>query len=106
VDYAVKWIPGTIPGHVSPRKVPADVDAVSAERLRSEAVKAWHACGCRDYARIDFRMDREGRTYVLEVNVNPDISPLAGLPAAIKAAGIPFDDFIMALVANARARMK
>ncbi len=104
VDYAVKWIPGSIPGHVSPRKVPADVDAVTALRLRTEAVKAWLACGCRDYARIDFRMDREGRTYVLEVNVNPDISPLAGLPAALKAAGIPFSDFILAMVENARRR--
>ncbi len=104
VDYAVKWIPGSIPGHVSPRKVPADVDIATANRLRSEAVKAWFACGCRDYARIDFRMDREGRTYVLEVNVNPDISPLAGLPAALKAAGISFEDFIMAMVENARRR--
>lgn len=105
VDYAVKWIAGTIPGHVSPRKVPADVDAGSAARLRSEALKAWHACGCRDYARIDFRMDTAGRTYVLEVNVNPDIQPLAGLPAAIQAGGIPYDDFIMALVENARNRL-
>jgi D-alanine-D-alanine ligase len=105
VDYAVKWIPGTIPGHVSPRKVPADIDPVSAGRLRAEAVKAWTACGCRDYARVDFRMDREGRTYVLEVNVNPDIQPLAGLPAALEAAAIPYDDFILAMVANARARL-
>jgi D-alanine-D-alanine ligase len=105
VDYAVKWIPGTIPGHVSPRKVPADIDAASNAHLRSEALKAWLACGCRDYARIDFRMDRDGRTYVLEVNVNPDISPLAGLPAALKAAAIPYDDFILAMVANARARL-
>jgi D-alanine-D-alanine ligase len=104
VDYAVKWIPGSIPGHVSPRKVPADVDAPTAVRLRTEAVKAWMACGCRDYARIDFRMDREGRTFVLDVNVNPDISPLAGLPAALKAAGIPFDDFVMAMVENAQRR--
>lgn len=104
VDYAVKWIPGAIPGHVSPRKVPADVDAATAARLKSEAIKAWLACGCRDYARIDFRMDREGNTYVLEVNVNPDIQPLAGLPAAIAAAGIPFDAFVLAMVENAERR--
>jgi len=106
VDYAVKWVPGTIPGHVSPRKVPADLDAETAARLKAEAVKAWHACGCRDYARIDFRMDRQGRTYVLEVNVNPDIEPLAGLPASIKAAGISFDQFVMTIVANAERRRR
>lgn len=104
VDYAVKWIPGTIPGHVSPRRVPANVDAETAARLRSEAIRAWTACGCRDYARVDFRMDREGRTYVLEVNVNPDIQPLAGLPAALEAAAIPYDDFVLAMIDNARRR--
>ncbi len=104
VDYAVKWIPGTIPGHVSTRKVPADIDAATAARLRTEAVKAWHACGCRDYARIDFRADRQGRTYALEVNVNPDIEPLAGLPASLAAAGIPFDRFVMSIVKNAERR--
>ncbi len=106
VDYAVKWIPGTIPGHVSPRRVPASVDAETAARLRSEALRAWTACGCRDYARVDFRMDREGRTYVLEVNVNPDIQPLAGLPAALEAAAIPYDDFVLAMIDNARRRLK
>jgi D-alanine-D-alanine ligase len=102
----VKWISGTIPGHISPRKVPANVDAAAAAHLKAEAIKAWMACGCRDYARIDFRMDAAGRTYVLEVNVNPDISPLAGLPAALTAGGIPYETFIHDMVHNARKRIR
>jgi len=104
MDYAAKWIPGTLPGCVSPRRVPAQVEPALAARLTGEAERAWRACGCRDYARIDFRADRHNRPYVLDVNVNPDIEPLAGLPASLQAAGIPFDQFVWAVVENARRR--
>ena len=98
VDYEVKWIPGTIPGHVSPRRCPANVDEPLAARLRALALRAWDACGCRGYARVDMRVDRAGRPYVLEVNANPDISPKAGLPAALAAARISFPEFIQEIL--------
>jgi D-alanine-D-alanine ligase len=105
VDYEVKWRPGTIPGHVSPRRVPAEVDEATAERIRATARAAWRACGCRDYARVDCRLDRNGRLYVLEVNANCDLSPLAGFVAALRAAGIPFERFVGDMVARAAGRV-
>ena len=104
VDYPVKWIPGTIPGHVSPRHFPTDVEPGLAQRLRDAALAAWHACGCRDYARVDFRVDGVGQPYVLEVNTNPDLSPKAGFPAALAAAGIPFTEFVRQVLSNAATR--
>jgi len=105
VDYAIKWNPGTIAGQVSPRRIPAPVDAATAIRLQHLAQSAWTACGCSDYARIDTRMDASGTVYILEVNVNCDLSPLAGLPAALAAANLPFDLFVKQVVDNARKRM-
>ena len=55
---------------------------------------------CR-YARIDTRRDAAGQVFVLDVNVNCDLSPLAGLPAALVAAGISFAEFVEQMVANA-----
>ncbi|MDD5677622.1 MAG: ATP-grasp domain-containing protein [Kiritimatiellae bacterium] len=104
VDYAVKWVPGTIPGKISPRRVPACVENSIAERLRETALAVWRACGCSDYVRVDFRVDQAGRPFVLEVNANPDISPNAGFPACLAAAGITFPDFIGQLLRNAAAR--
>lgn len=104
VDYAVKWIPGTIPGHISPRRIPAPVDEALAGRLRDAALRAWDACGCRDYIRVDCRVDAAGNPFVLEVNANPDICPKAGYPAALAAAGIAFHEFIGALLENAARR--
>ena len=104
VDYAVKWIPGTIPGRISPRQVPANVDEPTARVLRDIALRAWHACECRDYVRVDMRVDASGGPHVLEVNANPDLSPQAGFPASLAAAGIPFTGFVEQLLRNAEAR--
>jgi D-alanine-D-alanine ligase len=104
VDYTVKWTPGTIGGRVSPRRVPAPLAAADTARLQALACRAWRACACQDYARIDTRMDAAGAVYVLEVNVNCDLSPMAGLPAALAAANIPFPEFVRQVVENALAR--
>ena len=104
VDYTVKWTPGAIAGQLSPRRVPALIDAATAMRLQKLAVRAWQACGCQDYARIDTRMDASGQVYVLDVNVNCDLSPLAGLPAALDAAGVPFAEFVRQMLENALGR--
>lgn len=104
VDYAVKWVAGTIPGKISPRRVPACADDAIAERLREIALATWRACDCNDYIRVDFRVDQLGRPFVIEVNANPDISPNAGFPACLAAAGITFPDFVARLLRNAVAR--
>lgn len=104
VDYAVKWHPGTIPGHVSPRRVPAVIDPALAAHLQTVACAAWRACGCRDYARIDTRLAADGTVHVLDVNVNCDLSPQSGFAAALQAAGIPFERFVESLLDNAARR--
>ena len=104
VDYELKWTPGTIGGLASPRRVPAEIDAATSARLQALACRAWNVCGCQDYARIDTRMDVAGHVYVLDVNVNCDLSPLAGLPAALTAAGISFAAFVKQMIENALQR--
>jgi D-alanine-D-alanine ligase len=45
-------------------------DPALAERLRNAAAAAFVACGARSYARCDFRVDAEGRPWLLEINPN------------------------------------
>ena len=54
--------------------------------------------GCRDYARVDMRVDRAGNIYLLEINANPDAGPSAGFARALRAAGIPYAQFVERLV--------
>ncbi len=93
VGYQAKWQPGheyyrkTIP------QCPARLPERAARALREAALRAWTAAGLRGYARFDFRMDRRGRIYLLEINPNPDTSLDAGLARALAAAGIGYSDF-------------
>ncbi|MEI8122570.1 MAG: GNAT family N-acetyltransferase [bacterium] len=105
VDYAAKWHTTSFEYKHTVRVVPAKLPSHVALKLRQAALKAWHVLGCRDYARVDFRLDEAGSFVILEVNPNPDISPESGFEAALKAAGIPYRDFVKALYVNAQDRL-
>jgi D-alanine-D-alanine ligase len=104
VDYEAKWVPESFGYRHTPRVIPAPVSVAQAAALRRLALGAWRALGCRDYARIDFRLDRRGRPLILEVNPNPDLSPDAGFAAALAAAGISFEAFVRAVIESAVRR--
>lgn len=57
------------------------------ERLQQICVACWTLFRLSAYARIDFRLDDEGRPYVLEVNANPCIAIDSGFVAAADRAG-------------------
>jgi len=104
VDYAAKWLEESFEYRNTERQIPAEISSAELEQIRELALRSWKACGCRDYARIDFRMDGEGRCWVLEVNANPDIAPDAGFAAALEAAGVEYPRFVAGLLENARSR--
>jgi D-alanine-D-alanine ligase len=106
VGYEAKWMEGSFEFHNTPRVVPAKISKALAKQLTVFAAKAAAAVGCTDYCRVDFRMDKKNRPFILEVNANPDISPDAGLAAAIHAAKIPYHQFIRLCLGNAAARLK
>jgi len=94
VTYRAKWdeesvyYRGTLP--MCPAAIPKRLE----NRLKKLALRSYESVGCRDYARVDFRVDGEGSVFVLEVNPNPDISPLAGFANAARAAGFSYADLI------------
>jgi D-alanine-D-alanine ligase len=85
---------------------PAKIEEQTRAKLQATALAAFHATGCRDYARVDFRMDREGALAILEVNPNPDISLNAGYARALKAFGIDYKMFWHQLIENALQRKR
>jgi D-alanine-D-alanine ligase len=103
VTYDAKWKPGTRDYEATPPKYPARVAPRLASRLGMLAERAFHLLGCRDYARVDFRV-RGGKPYILEVNPNPDFSPSAGLSGGLESAGIAHAAFTVELVQRALAR--
>jgi D-alanine-D-alanine ligase len=104
VTYEAKWSPGSPADRATAPRCPANVSTELAERLGAAALGAFLATNCRDYARVDLRVDERGEVFILEVNGNPDISPSAGLARAIASAGESYEQFICRLVEQAWSR--
>lgn len=105
VSYEAKWNPSTFEYKHTTRVLPAHLPEADAERLGACAREAWQALGCRDYARVDIRMDDAGALTVIEVNPNPDIAPDAGFAKALEAGGVTYPEFVEILLRNAFARL-
>jgi D-alanine-D-alanine ligase len=102
--YEAKWVTESSEYQKSKPICPAPLEGVIKKRVEQIAVKVFKLFGCRDYARVDFRLDRNGEIYVLEVNPNPDISPGSGMNRAIKAQGMTNTEFIGGLLEKALQR--
>ncbi|MBX3375625.1 MAG: hypothetical protein KF678_01315 [Phycisphaeraceae bacterium] len=103
VDYAAKWDAASPEYTGTPRRFEfPSADRALLDDLRSVALKCWHCFGLRGYARVDFRVDGEGRPWVLEVNANPCLSPDAGFAAAVAQAGCEYREAIRRIVEDAR----
>ncbi len=106
VGFQAKWQPRHEYYRKTVPQCPARLPARAAGELRRAALRAWAAAGLRGYARFDFRMDRRGRIYLLEINPNPDTSRDAGLARALAAAGLDYPDFWRAQVLAAGRRKR
>ena len=71
--------------------------------LEGLARRTFRALRLSGYARIDFRLDAEGRPHVLEANVNPDLTPGEDFPLAAQRAGMSYARLLQRLVANGLA---
>ncbi len=104
LTYASKWHEGSSEDLASRPRCPAEIDPSLADRLAFLAVEAFRVTGCRDYARVDFRLDSDGSPMILEVNPNPDIGPKAGWARALKASGRDYEGTLERLVDQASRR--
>ena len=106
VDYKAKWFADSFEFRNTTSTIPARLDAGLRARVSQAAIAAWHACGCRDYARVDTRCDAHGNFIILEINSNPDIADDGGYTVSCIKSGIAFDHFVEMLITNAAARLR
>jgi D-alanine-D-alanine ligase len=104
VTYAAKWMEGTDEYKGTVGVCPAQVPIEVERQAKDIALRAYRIMGCRDYARIDMRLDKNNNLYVIEVNPNPDISDDAGFARSARASGYSFDEVINKIVEYALER--
>ncbi|HEX6058828.1 MAG TPA: hypothetical protein VFZ11_07390 [Gemmatimonadaceae bacterium] len=97
VSYRSKWETGSEEDLGAAPHCPADLPAALADELRRIAREAWRVVGGAGYGRCDFRIDADGRPWILEVNANPDIAPDAGLARMAREAGMEYDALVLAI---------
>ena len=106
-DYDAKWTPGSQPFNGTPRRFGLERDEPElAAELNRLAVACWDLFRIDGYARVDFRVDRAGAPFILEVNMNPCISDDAGFAASAVAAGLTYDEMIGRIVEDKLGRLQ
>jgi D-alanine-D-alanine ligase len=103
VTYAGKWAEGSLEYRATPAK-PCALDEEVRARVVAVARAAFSALECRDYGRVDIRLAGNGTPFVIDVNPNCDLSPVAGFARSAAAAGLAYGDLAELLVRQAQAR--
>jgi D-alanine-D-alanine ligase len=87
---------------------PARVDVRLQHAIEDVALRAYRLLGCRDWSRVDVRLDEQGVPNIVEVNPLPGILPNPAdnscLPKAARAAGMSYDALIQSALAAAAGR--
>jgi D-alanine-D-alanine ligase len=107
VGYDAKWTPDSAAFTGTPRSFGIErSDPRLADELAALSRSCWDLFGVRGYARVDFRVTPDGRPFILEVNMNPCLTPDAGFAAAAREAGIAYEDLIERIATVPQARLR
>jgi D-alanine-D-alanine ligase len=98
-DYTSKYTKG-----LTEYLCPAPLPDTATAAVRRAAEAAFAACGCRDYARIDFMFSEKNEPFLLEINTLPGMKETSLLPMSARSAGLDFTALVRELVMPAVQR--
>ena len=102
MGYEAKWVWDTLATPMDVLECPAEISGSLEQAVRDTALAAYRALGCRDWARIDIRLDHACVPHVVEINPLPGIIPNLAenscFPRAAAAAGMSYDGLIQDVV--------
>ncbi len=105
LDYQAKWEKDSQAYVNTPRSFSFTADDQRLlEQLTELAARCWDLFALSGYARVDFRVDPQGRPFILEINANPCIAPDSGFVAAAEKAGLNWNELIGVIVASGRKK--
>jgi D-alanine-D-alanine ligase len=105
LTYEAKWDPLSPDFYALDVQVPAKgLPRQLGNRIREVALQAYKITECRDYARVDIRVEEDGEAYVLEVNPNPNLAEGTGFMLCAEKSGRTFEGTIDEIVRMALAR--
>jgi len=73
---------------------PAEISERLEKKLKNLALKTYQAMECKDFGRIDFRVDEKGHPFVLEINPLPCLSVDDVFNTVTKEIGMSYDEVV------------
>ena len=106
--FEAKWIWDRPEKPLEIFECPARITEELRSTIEDVVLRAYRVLGCRDWSRIDVRLDASGKPNVVEVNPLPGILPNPAdnscFPKAARAAGMSYDELIQACLVHAAER--
>ena len=106
--FEAKWIWDRPEKPLEIFECPARITEELRSAIEHVVLRAYRVLGCRDWSRIDVRLDASGKPNVVEVNPLPGILPNPAdnscFPKAARAAGMSYDELIQACLVHAAER--
>lgn len=84
---------------------PCGLSAKKEALIKTQALQAFKAIGCKGWGRVDFLMDEAGNHFFLELNTNPGMTDHSLVPMAAKAAGMSFDELVLSILSMTLSKM-
>ena len=92
-DFDCKYTAG-----MSKYTCPADISDSLTKKIMNDSTKIFNLLGCKDYARIDFIIDKNDNHYFLEINTLPGMTSTSLLPVAANAHGLSFNELVKVII--------
>jgi D-alanine-D-alanine ligase len=106
--YEAKWIWDRPERPLDIFACPAPISETMRTAIERVVLRAYRVLGCRDWSRVDVRLDADGVPNVVEINPLPGILPNPAdnscLPKAARAAGLSYEELIQSCLLNAAER--
>lgn len=94
-DYDAKYL-----ANDTQYRIPCGLSADKEAELKALTARACEAVGTQGWARADVMQDANGQFWLLEVNTVPGMTDHSLVPMAARAAGLDFQQLVLAILAD------
>jgi D-alanine-D-alanine ligase len=107
-SYEAKWILDTKENNFDVFECPAKIDSKLEDKIKETVLRTYTVLRCKDWSRIDVRLDKNGIPNIIEINPLPGIMPdpneNSSFPKAARAAGMDYNQMIQRVLYSASKR--
>lgn len=100
-DYKSKYTKG-----LTEYFAPAPIEDELTKLIQQMAERAYAACGCRDYVRVDYMLSSQNELYLLEINTLPGMKETSLLPMSARCMGLDFTALVREMITPAVQRFQ